>query len=439
VSAEEIAAEAGTPVYVYSRAAVTAGFTRFEQAFAGRPHTVCYSVKANSNLAILALLARMGAGFDIVSGGELARVRAAGGDPARVVFSGVGKTGEEIEAALAAGILLFNAESDDEILEIARRARRLGLRAPLALRVNPDVGARTHPYVSTGLRRHKFGVEIARAEHLYLRAARHPSLDIAGVSCHIGSQIVDLAPFEEAFARVLELAAHLRGRGLDIRYLDFGGGLGVAYRAGERAPSVAEYARRIFRLLDGSRLGRERPASASGSVHGELRGAPGGLPAGAIRNPQTAIRHSSYHLLLEPGRAIVAQAGVLLTRVLYRKKAASKEFVIVDAAMNDLMRPALYGSYHEIHPVVDEGKKKRLVDVVGPICESGDFLAQDRMLPAVRPGDLLAIYTAGGYAASLGSNYNSRSRPPEALVEGKSWRLIREREDVEDLSRLERT
>jgi len=434
VPAEKIAAGTGTPVYVYSRAAIERNLGRFEQAFAGHPHTVCYSVKANSNLALLALLARQGAGFDIVSGGELARLRAAGGDPGKVVFSGVGKTGEEIEAALDAGILLFNAESEGEFREIARRARRAGRRAPLALRVNPDVEARTHPYISTGLKRHKFGVEIARAEELYLKAARLSSLDIAGVSCHIGSQILDLAPFEQAVGRLVELAERLRGHGLNIRYLDVGGGLGVGYRAGDRAPDVREYAERIFRIPGNCGL---RIPTAPGQVADcGFRADKAGAAKSAIRNLGPAP--SPYHILLEPGRAIVGDAGLLLTRVLYRKRNGPKEFVIVDAAMNDLVRPALYGSYHEIRPIADRGTPERVVDVAGPICESGDFFAQDRMLPNVRPGDVLAIFTTGAYGASLGSNYNSRTRPPEVLVEGKTWRVIRDRETVDDLFRLER-
>jgi len=401
VAVEQIAASAGTPVYIYSRAVMERNFRRYDRAFRGRPHTICYSVKANSNLALLKLLAGLGGGFDIVSGGELHRVLAAGGDPGRVVFSGVGKTAAEIEAALRAGILLFNAESAGELSLLARLARKTGRKAPAALRVNPDVGAGAHPYISTGLRRHKFGVDVNHAEALYLKAARARWLQIAGVSCHIGSQILALEPFLEALEKLLDLAERLRRHGLAIRYLDVGGGLGVSYHSGEAGPDIAEYGRRIRRILDSA--GGER-----------------------------------YHLLLEPGRSIVAEAGILLARVLYIKRGAAKRFIVVDAAMNDLLRPALYGSYHEVRPAANHRRRQIEADVVGPICESGDFLARDRRLPEVRPGELLAVFTTGAYGAALGSNYNSRLRAPEVLVEGDKFRIIRERESYEDLVRLER-
>jgi diaminopimelate decarboxylase len=403
VAAGQIAAAVGTPVYVYSRAAIERNFRAYDRAFRGYPHTICYSVKASSNIAVLRLLARLGAGFDIVSAGELHRVLAAGGDPARLVFSGVGKTAAEMEAALEAGIMLFNAESAAELSLLARLARRRGRRAPAALRLNPDVGAGAHPYISTGLRRHKFGIDIRGAEALYLRAARNRWLDIAGVSCHIGSQILVLEPFIEALEKLLDMAERLRRHGLAIRYLDLGGGLGIPYREGDTGGDIAEYGRRIRRLL---------------------------RPAVAAREP--------YHLLLEPGRSIVGAAGILLATVLYTKRSAEgKNFVIVDAAMNDLLRPALYGSYHEVRPVVEGSGRVIQADVVGPVCESGDFLARDRRLPVVRPGELLAVFTTGAYGASLGSNYNSRLRPPEVLVEGGRFRIIRRRETYEDLVRWE--
>ncbi len=401
VPAEQIAAAVGTPAYVYSRAAIEHNFRRFDRAFADYPHRVCYSVKANSNLAVLALLARLGAGFDIVSAGELHRVLRAGGDPRGVVFSGVGKTEAEMDAALEAGIHLFNAESEDELKRLARRARQSKRRARVGLRVNPDVDAATHPYIGTGLRRHKFGVEFARADAIYLRAAKLAALEVAGISCHIGSQILDVAPFLEALEKLLELAERLRRHGLGIRYLDLGGGLGVPYRLGETGPDVAEFARRVVELIRSA--GRDR-----------------------------------YHILVAPGRSIVGEAGVLLTRVLYRKRNGEKNFLVVDAAMNDLLRPALYGSYHEIRPVVKNTRRELVTDVVGPVCETGDFFAQDRHLPAARPGELLAVFTTGAYVASLASNYNSRPRIPEVLVGGKTFRVVRERETYEDLIRLER-
>ena len=402
VPAEQIAAAVGTPAYVYSRATIEHNFRRFDRAFGDYPHTICYSVKANSNLAVLRLLARLGAGFDIVSAGELHRVLRAGGDPRGVAFSGVGKTEAEMDAALEAGIHLFNAESEEELKRIARRARHARRRPRVGLRVNPDVDARTHPYIATGLRQHKFGVEFSRAEAIYLRAAKLAGLEVAGISCHIGSQILDMAPFLEALEKLLELAERLRRHGLRIRYLDLGGGLGVPYRLGETGPDVAEFARRVVELI---------------------------CSAGRAR----------YHILVAPGRSIVGEAGVLLTRVLYRKRNGKKNFLVVDAAMNDLMRPALYGSYHEIRPLVQEARREVVTDVVGPVCESGDFFAQDRQLPAARPGELLAVFTAGAYVASLASNYNSRPLLPEVLVEGKTFRVVRDRETYEDLTRLERS
>ncbi len=388
-----------TPLYVYSAEQIVQRFQLFEQAFATRPHTICYAVKANSSLAILRLLAAAGAGFDIVSGGELERVRKAS-KPAlkKVVFSGVGKQVWEIDAALRANILLFNVESEAELHLLAARAEALGKVARFALRVNPDVFAETHPYISTGLSEHKFGIDIKAARAIYRAAKRSKWLDPAGVSVHIGSQIRKVDPFAAALARVTSLIADLRRDGHNIRYVDAGGGLGIDYgaHAFDPAKQVEKYA---AALTEG--LGSE--------------------PA---------------HLLLEPGRFIVAQAGALLTRVLYVKKNGSKTFVITDAAMNDLIRPALYHAHHEIIPVKQPAKSAKaepVVDVVGPVCESGDFFARDRALPPVKPGDLVVLLDAGAYGMSQTSNYNTRARPAEVLIEGKSARLIRRRETLHDL------
>ncbi len=397
VALPEIARSVGTPCYVYSREAIEERFRWYEEALADLPHMVCYAVKANSNLAVLALLARAGAGFDIVSGGELYRVLKAGGRADRVVFSGVGKTPEEIEYGLAEGIHSFNAESEDELRLIDALAARRGLRARVSLRVNPDVEADTHPYIATGLHQHKFGVEAAQVPDIFHRAVTLKNLALEGLSCHIGSQILDPSALLAAADRMLELIERLRAGGFAIRTLDLGGGLGVAYRADERAPDIGEFARQVRARLDGRDL----------------------------------------FLIVEPGRSITAEAGVLLTRVLYRKRTDSKEFVVVDAAMNDLIRPALYQSHHEILPVRAGAPGTILADVVGPVCETGDYLARDRRMPNVLPGDLLAVATAGAYAFVAASNYNSRLRPPEVLVEGDRWRIIRRRETFEDLVRGE--
>jgi len=402
-----LAAEHGTPLYVYSAAQITHRFQLFEEAFANRPHTICYAVKANSSLAILRLLATAGAGFDIVSGGELERVRKAH-KPAlkKVVFSGVGKQLWEIDAALDANILLFNVESEAELLLLAARAQALGKVARFALRVNPDVFAETHPYISTGLSEHKFGIDIKVARALYRTAKKSKWLDAAGVSVHIGSQIRKVDPFAAALTRVTSLIADLRKDGHNIRYVDAGGGLGIDYGAGTSGHAAFDPAKQI-----------EKYAAA--------------LTKG--------LANESAHLLLEPGRFIVAQAGALLTRVLYVKKngtrTTSKTFVITDAAMNDLIRPALYHAHHEIIPVKQPaGKSSSLVaDVVGPVCESGDFFARDRALPAVKPNDLVVLLDAGAYGMSQTSNYNTRPRPAEVLVEGKSAKLIRRRETIKDL------
>jgi diaminopimelate decarboxylase len=404
VSLETLAEEQGTPLYVYSAEQIRHRFGLFREAFAGRPFTVCYAVKANSALAILRMLAGLGAGFDIVSGGELERVRQA--DKAalrRVVFSGVGKQVWEIDAALRAGILLFNVESEGELALLAKRAEALGVRARFALRVNPDVFAETHPYISTGLREHKFGIDIGLARAIYRKAARSKWLDAAGVSVHIGSQIRSVEPFAAALARVAGLVCELRKDGHDIRYVDAGGGLGIDYNdspvepAFDPAKKVREYAAAL-----------KKAAAAL---------APGG----------------EVHLLLEPGRFLVAQAGALLTRVLFVKQNGAKTFVITDAAMNDLIRPSLYQAHHEILPVKQARGGSVVVDVVGPVCETGDFFARDRELAKVKPGELVAVLDAGAYGMALASNYNTRPRPAEVLVEAGGARVIRRRETIEDL------
>jgi diaminopimelate decarboxylase len=399
VSLTKLAERHGTPLYVYSATAILARLAAFEGAFRDLPHTICYSVKANSNVSILRLMARQGCGFDVVSGGELERVLAADRRAAKkIVFSGVGKSRDEMTAALKAGILLFNVESESELRALAECATRLRKIARVALRVNPDVAADTHPYISTGLHKHKFGVPIGSARALYATSSATRYLKVAGVSVHIGSQITDVAPFAEAVARVADLVRELRADGHSVDYVDTGGGLGIAYQATgvEFAEYVAAYARAVT----------------------------------------TPLRGLNVHLLLEPGRAIVGPAGALLTSVLYRKENDGKQFLVTDAAMNDLIRPALYDAYHEIVPVVqskDLAAKKETLDVVGPVCESGDFFARDRELPRVEEGGLLAILDAGAYGMALASNYNTRPRPAEVLVSGKSAKLIRRREKVREL------
>jgi diaminopimelate decarboxylase len=400
----KLAKRYGTPLYVYSAAAIQSRYEAFDRAFRGFPHTVCYSVKANSNLGILRLLARKGCGFDVVSGGELERVLTADRKAARkVVFSGVGKTREELSAALQAGILLFNVESESELWVLAECAGRLRKTPPLAVRVNPDVAAETHPYISTGLHQHKFGVPIREARALYAKASGTRYLKLQGVSVHIGSQITDIAPFGEAMERVGELVRELRDDGHHITYIDAGGGLGISY---------------------------DKPGSEEFAAYAESY----------ARELTAPLRELDVHLLLEPGRAIVGPAGVLLTSVVYRKANDGKRFLIVDAAMNDLIRPALYGAHHEIIPVTlrtDSAEGTEVVDVVGPVCETGDFFARDRGLPVVAEGDLLAILDVGAYGMVLASNYNTRPRPPEVLVAGKSAKLIRRREKLSDLMRGE--
>jgi diaminopimelate decarboxylase len=413
VPLDALAEEYGTPLYVYSAAQIRERFGLFRAAFGGdpaRPFTLCYAVKANSALAVLRMLAELGAGFDIVSGGELERVRRADRSALRrVVFSGVGKQVWEIDAALTANILLFNVESEAELALLAARAEALGVRARFALRVNPDVFAETHPYISTGLREHKFGIDITKARAIYRKVAKSKWLDAAGVSVHIGSQIRAVEPFAAALGRVAALVAELRKDGHDIRYVDAGGGLGIDYNDPATEPRF-DPARKVADY-----------ATALGKVSATLQA----------------------HLLLEPGRFLVAQAGALVSRVLVVKQNGTKTFVIVDAAMNDLIRPALYQAHHEIVPVTQpRGAKHAAVDVVGPVCESGDFFARDRVLPAVKPGELVALLDAGAYAMSQTSNYNTRVRPAEVLVDASGdgavgmsakVKLIRRRETLKEL------
>ncbi len=397
VALADIAAGAGTPCYVYSARTIVENFKAYDAAFGAQPHTVCYAVKANSNLGILKLLAEAGAGFDIVSGGELFRVLKAGGDPGKVVFSGVGKTAAETDAALDAGIFAFNCESEPELALIDALAHRRAMRARVAMRVNPDVDAATHHYISTGRLAHKFGIDISEAEVVYERARQYENLLLHGVSCHIGSQLMNPEPVMEAVDRVLALIERLRAKGFSINHADLGGGLGVAYKPEDSTPEIARF----------------------------------------IETMRERVKDRGLHVMVEPGRSIVGAAGVLVARVLYRKTTGDKSFVILDAAMNDLIRPALYSAYHEILPVRLTDAPKSKVDVVGPVCETGDFLAKDRELPGVMPGDLLAICTAGAYGFTQSSNYNSRPRSAEVLVEGDRWRVVRARETYEDLVRGE--
>jgi len=387
-----VAEAIGTPCYVYSRAALTAAYEGYVRAFEGTGTLVCYASKANSNLAILDLFARLGSGFDIVSGGELARVLAAGGDPARVVFSGVGKSEAEMRFALEQDILCFNVESASELERLNRVAASVGKIAPVSFRVNPDVDAGTHPYISTGLKENKFGVAHGDALALYRRARVLPGVRIVGIDCHIGSQITELSPYVDALDRILDLVGCLAVEGIELAHIDLGGGIGIRYRD-ETPLALPDYARAILGRLAGR---RER-------------------------------------LILEPGRSLVGGGGLLLTRVEYLKHGEAKHFAVVDAAMNDLMRPALYDAYHEVLPVAERGSGPRArYDVVGPVCESGDFLARDREL-AVTEGELLAIMSAGAYGMSMSSNYNSRPRAAEVMVDGAQWQLVRSRESIAEL------
>lgn len=392
VPVAEIAERFGTPCYVYSRATLERHWRAFDRSLGGHPHLICFAVKANSNLAVLNVLARLGSGFDIVSLGELERVLAAGGEASRVIFSGVGKREDEIRRALEVGIRCFNLESEPELERVARVAGDLGLIAPISLRVNPDVDARTHPYIATGLKENKFGIDIRAAEDLYRRAADLPHLRITGIDCHIGSQLTDLAPFLAALDRVLGLADRLESAGIAIGHLDLGGGLGIRYSS-ETPPEPADYASALLH-----RLGNR-----------------------------------AYEIILEPGRAIVGNAGILLTRVEYLKPTAHHRFAILDAAMNDLVRPALYQAHQEIIPAhLETEAEPARYDLVGPVCETADFLGKDRLL-ALTPGDLLAIRGSGAYGFTMSSNYNSRPRAAEVLVDGIEAHLVRRRETIAEL------
>ena len=392
VALSAIAEQHGTPCYVYSRATLERHWHAFDQAFAGRPHLVCYAVKANSNLAVLNVLAQLGSGFDIVSVGELERVLAAGGDPGKIVFSGVGKREDEMRRALAVGIRCFNVEVSAELERLNRLAGELGLKAPVSLRVNPDVDALTHPYISTGLKENKFGIDIEQALGEYRRAAAMPHLDVVGIDCHIGSQLVNAGPFLDALDRVLALAQQLYKLEIPIHHLDLGGGLGIRYRD-EQPPEPSELAAAMVERL----------------------------------------KDADYEILIEPGRAIAGNAGILLTRVEYLKSNREKDFAIVDAAMNDLLRPSLYNAWQEIVPVRQGGTaESRTYDIVGPVCETGDFLGKQREL-ALREGDLLAVRSAGAYGFSMSSNYNSRPRPAEVMVDGDRIHLVRARETIASL------
>ncbi len=396
VALDLIAQRYGTPCYVYSRAAIENVYRQYSAALAGRPSLIAYSVKANSNLAVLGVMARLGAGFDIVSGGELSRVIAAGGDPRRVVFSGVGKTEDEIARALEAGILSLNLESGDELERVDAVAARLGKVAPVAFRVNPDVDARTHPYISTGLKKNKFGVSHGEAEALYRDAAKRRNIRIVGIGCHIGSQLTTAGPFVAASERMLSLVQRLDAAGIELEHIDLGGGIGIRYHDETLEP--------IGAFLDGAL----------------------GMLAGRKET-----------LIVDPGRSMVGNAGVLLTRIELVKHGEEKNFLVVDAAMNDLIRPALYNAWHEVLPVSKSGAAPGVYDVVGPVCETGDFLAHDRRLAAVA-GDLLAVMSAGAYAMSMSSNYNSRPRAAEVMVAGPADFLVRERETVDELFAKER-
>jgi len=392
-----IAEAVGTPVYVYSAATLRRHFRVVTEAFGKHPHVVCYAVKANSTLAVLKLLAEQGSGFDIVSGGELARVKAAGGEPGKTVFAGVGKTADEMAQALDAGILFFNVESPEELEQLDAVARAKGKRAPFAIRVNPNVDAGTHRHISTGLKTSKFGVPFEEALALYTRSKRMKGLEAVGVDCHIGSQITKTAPFKAALSKVGGLYQELKAKGHALRYLDIGGGLGITYTS-ETPPTPAEYASAAL----------------------------------------AAVGDTGATLVFEPGRVVVGNAGLLVTRVLFRKKTPARHFVVVDAGMNDLMRPALYDAHHGLQPLVQRRGTAVEVDVVGPVCESTDVLARQRELVLPNQGELYALMSAGAYGMSMASNYNSRPRPAEVLVDGDAWRVVRERESVQDLWRGER-
>ena len=396
VPISDIAADVGTPFYLYSRRTLENHFRAFDSAFAKTDHLICFSAKANSNLAVLRVFSRLGGGIDVVSGGEIYRAVQAGVKPEKIVYSGVGKRPDEIEYALKQPILMFNIESSQELLAIDQIAGRLGAKAPVSLRVNPDVDPKTHPYISTGLKKNKFGINIQKSLDDYILASTLQNTEVIGVSCHIGSQLTEVGPFVEAVQRIKELVAKLRSAGIRIRYVDLGGGLGITYNQ-EEPPHPREYAEALMKELPGL----------------------------------------DCTLILEPGRVIVGNAGILVTRVLYTKEGGEKNFVIVDAAMNDLIRPSLYGSYQRIQPVHRKDRVETTVDVVGPICESGDFLAKDRKIPKVEPGELLAVMSAGAYGFTMSSNYNSRPRVAEVMADKNRFGVVRKREEYEDLIRGE--
>ncbi len=397
VDLRRIIDDIGTPCYVYSRATLERHWHAFDSVFAGHAHLICYAVKANSNLAVLNVLARLGSGFDIVSGGELRRVIAAGGEPSKVVFSGVGKSADEMRYALELGIRCFNVESLPELERLNDVAGEAGVRAPVSIRVNPDVDAKTHPYISTGLKENKFGIDIENAEAVYQRAAKLPHINVQGIDCHIGSQLSDISPFVDALDRVLLLIDNLAAQGIHLRHIDMGGGLGITYRD-EAPPSPADYAAAIL----------------------------------------TPLKERGLEIVLEPGRAIAGNAGILLTQVEYLKLGEAKSFAIVDAAMNDLLRPALYGAWQDIIPLElrDNSDQAGVYDVVGPVCETGDFLGKDRQLN-IEAGDVLAVCSAGAYGFGMSSNYNSRPRVAEVMVDGDQYTVVRKRETLEALWRDE--
>jgi len=393
---ESIAEKVGTPFYLYSYHTLVRHFTVFDKAFNGIPHLVCYSAKANSNLALLRLFVNLGGGVDVVSGGELYRALKGGADPQKIVFSGVGKRVDEIEYALKMGILMFNIESSQEVQVINEVAGRIGKKANVAIRVNPDIDPKTHPYISTGLKQNKFGIDILRAQMAYRLASQLPHLKIVGIDCHIGSQLIEVGPIIEALRKLKQLVENLRKEGMEIHYLDLGGGLGITYED-EEPPHPMEYASNILEEIKGF----------------------------------------GCTLILEPGRVIVGNAGILVSKVLYTKENEEKRFVIVDAGMNDLVRPSYYGSYHQILPVKEETREEIVADVVGPICESSDFLAKGRKMPKVNPGELIAVMSAGAYGFSMSTNYNSRPRVAEVIVRDDQMFVIRRRENYEDLIRGE--
>lgn len=397
VSLEAIAREVGTPYYLYSYRTLCHHFRVFDAAFADVPHIICFAVKANSNIALLRTFAREGGGVDIVSGGELYRALQAGVEPGKIVYSGVGKRDDEIDFALRTGILMFNVESDQELIVINERAGRLGLKAGIALRVNPDVNPQTHPHISTGLKENKFGIQVETSLAAYVKAAKLEHIEIRGISCHIGSQVTKIAPFVDALERLKELYRRLREADIEICYLDLGGGLGITYDQ-EAPPHPSEYARAVIE----------------------------------------AAKEFDCTFIFEPGRVIVGNAGILVTKVLYTKANDQKRFIIVDAGMNDLIRPSLYGSYHKIQPTIIKNRDEVTVDIVGPICESGDFLAKGRTLPDFENGERMAVMSAGAYGFTMACNYNSRPRAPEILVRDDQWYMIRQRERYEDLIRGEK-